>query len=45
MNSRYLFDEASLANSRQLSPGAIVTLFGSTMGPSQGVGFELPDQH
>ena len=34
-------DAASFGNAQIVSPGAIVTIFGSGMGPSQGVGFQL----
>ena len=34
-------DGASFANEQRISPGAIVTIFGSGLGPSQGVGFQL----
>jgi uncharacterized protein (TIGR03437 family) len=34
-------DAASFANADTLSPGAIVTLFGSRMGPREGVAFQL----
>jgi uncharacterized protein (TIGR03437 family) len=34
-------DAPSFTNSRAISPGAIVTIFGSGMGPNQGVGFQL----
>ncbi len=36
-------DAASFVNSDSVSPGAIVTLFGSRMGPREGVAFELQD--
>ena len=36
-----LVDPPSLSNSHAISPGAIVTIFGSGMGPSQGIGFQL----
>ena len=36
-----LVDAPSLSNSHAISPGAIVTIFGSGMGPSQGIGFQL----
>lgn len=36
-------DAASFTNQETISPGAIVTLFGSAMGPRQGVGFQLVD--
>ncbi|MBK7928014.1 MAG: hypothetical protein IPJ98_11130 [Bryobacterales bacterium] len=36
-------DAASYANADVLSPGAIVTLFGSQMGPREGVTFQLVD--
>jgi uncharacterized protein (TIGR03437 family) len=34
-------DAASFNNQQIVSPGAIVTIFGSQLGPSQGVGFQL----
>ncbi len=34
-------DAASFTNQGSISPGAIVTLFGSALGPSSGVGFQL----
>jgi uncharacterized protein (TIGR03437 family) len=34
-------DAASFGNVQVVSPGAIVTIFGSGLGPSQGVGFQL----
>ncbi len=34
-------DAAGFANEQLISPGAIVTIFGSGLGPSQGVGFQL----
>ena len=34
-------DAAGFANEQLVSPGAIVTMFGSQLGPSQGVGFQL----
>jgi uncharacterized protein (TIGR03437 family) len=34
-------DAASFTNGRWVSPGAIVTIFGSGLGPSQGAGFQL----
>jgi uncharacterized protein (TIGR03437 family) len=34
-------DAASFGNADVVSPGAIVTLFGSRMGPREGVGFQL----
>lgn len=36
-----LVDAASFGNSDVVSPGAIVTLFGSRMGPTEGVAFQL----
>ena len=36
-------DAASLGNPDRLSPGAIVTLFGSRLGPREGIGFQLAD--
>ena len=34
-------DAAGFANEQRISPGAIVTIFGSGLGPTQGVGFHL----
>jgi uncharacterized protein (TIGR03437 family) len=34
-------DAAGFSNEQIVSPGAIVTIFGSALGPSQGVGFQL----
>ena len=34
-------DAAAFVNADRLSPGAIVTIFGSGLGPRQGVGFDL----
>jgi uncharacterized protein (TIGR03437 family) len=34
-------DSPSFTNTQTISPGAIVTIFGSGMGPSQGVGYQL----
>lgn len=34
-------DAASFGNAQKVSPGAIVTIFGSELGPTQGVGFQL----
>lgn len=34
-------DAAGFTNEQTVSPGAIVTIFGSALGPSQGVGFQL----
>jgi len=36
-------DAASFGNADTLSPGAIVTLFGSRLGPREGIGFHLAD--
>jgi uncharacterized protein (TIGR03437 family) len=36
-------DAAEFAHAEMLSPGAIVTLFGSRMGPHEGIGFQLVD--
>jgi uncharacterized protein (TIGR03437 family) len=38
-----LLDGASFLNPGRISPGAIVTLFGSRMGPREGVAFQLED--
>jgi uncharacterized protein (TIGR03437 family) len=38
-------DAANFGNALSLSPGAIVTIFGSALGPRQGVGFELLNGH
>ena len=38
-------DAASFGNADTLSPGAIVTLFGSRMGPREGIGYQLADGH
>ncbi|MEP7365154.1 MAG: hypothetical protein ABI972_18025 [Acidobacteriota bacterium] len=38
-----IVDGASFVNQDRLSPGAIVTLFGSEMGPREGVAFQLVD--
>jgi uncharacterized protein (TIGR03437 family) len=40
-----LVDAATFGNTDRTSPGSIVTLFGSRMGPSPGVGFQLVDGH
>jgi uncharacterized protein (TIGR03437 family) len=34
-------DAASFGNQQAVSPGAIVTIFGTGLGPSQGIGFQL----
>ncbi|MGO9230561.1 MAG: hypothetical protein ACLQKA_15325 [Bryobacteraceae bacterium] len=34
-------DAATLGNAEDVSPGAIVTIFGSALGPNPGVGFQL----
>jgi uncharacterized protein (TIGR03437 family) len=36
-----LVDSASFSNQGTTAPGAIVTIFGSGLGPSQGIGFQL----
>jgi len=36
-----IVDAAGFGNAQIVSPGAIVSIFGSQMGPSQGVGFQL----
>ena len=38
-----IVDAASFSNADVLSPGAIVTLFGSQMGPREGVAFQLTE--
>lgn len=40
-----MVDSASFGNPDSISPGAIVTLFGSKMGPLEGVGFRLEGGH
>ncbi len=36
-----IVDAAGFGNAQTVSPGAIVSIFGSQLGPSQGVGFQL----
>ena len=40
-----MVDAAGFGNAQIVSPGAIVSIFGSQMGPSQGVGFQLVNGH
>jgi uncharacterized protein (TIGR03437 family) len=40
-SARCVVDSPSFTNTQTISPGAIVTIFGSGMGPSQGVGYQL----